>query len=301
MQAFEQELESNFFTTGIIPDLNFRFVLARNSSVAAEAAERLGTQPALEALLGETMLAAFFLVTHSVKTKDTVSLHLEGSGPVHRLIGFANTDGAMRATTAHPTAHWEGNLWQGVGPGILRVNRWRDDQQSYSSAVEMRAVGLGKNLQEFVGRSDQIQSFIRLESSFEANGSRPAPVRNISGFMFQALPGAGPDEVDEVLNMIGDRTPDDMISALLQPADAVGGTFRPGTTASHPVKILRNGTFHYHCDCSKDKVSRMLYLMGRESITGLAQEKGCVEVFCEFCKKRYELSAGEVDALFMDR
>ncbi len=299
MQAFEQELQSNFFTTGLIPDLNFRFVLARNSSVAAEAAERLGTSPPLEALLGETMLAAFFLVTHSVKTKDTVSLHLEGAGPVHRLIAFADTDGAMRATTARPTAAWEGSLWRGVGAGILRVNRWRDDQRSYSSAVEMRDVGLGKNLQEFVGRSDQIQSFIRLESSFTAGAD--STVRNISGFMFQALPGAGPDEVDEVLDMIGDRTPDEMIGAILQPADEVGGTFRPGKIASHPVKILKNGAFHYKCDCSKDKVSKVLTLMGRESITGLAQEKGCVEVFCEFCKKRYELSPAEVDGLFLDR
>ncbi|MEQ9365008.1 MAG: Hsp33 family molecular chaperone HslO [Leptospirales bacterium] len=299
MQAFERELQSNFFTTGIIPDLNFRFVLARNSSVAIEAAERLGTSPALQALLGETMLAAFFLTTHSVKTKDTVSLHLEGSGPVHRLIAFADGDGAMRATTARPTATWEGELWRGIGPGILRVNRWREDQRSYSSAVEMRDVGIGKNLQEFVGRSDQIQSFIRLESSFEDGPA--AGVRNISGYMFQALPGAGANEVDEVLEMVGDRTPDEIITALLQPADEVGGTFRPGTVASHPVKILKNGAFHYHCDCSREKVSKVLYLMGRDSIIDLAQENGCVEVFCEFCKKRYELSPAEVDGLFLDR
>ncbi|MCR9140805.1 MAG: Hsp33 family molecular chaperone HslO [bacterium] len=312
MQTFEQELQSNFFTTGIIPDLNFRFVLARNNSAAAEAAERLGTSSALEALLGETMLAAFFLVTHSVKTKDTVSLHLEGSGPAHRIIAFADTDGAMRATTARPTAVWDGDLWQGVGSGILRVNRWRDDQQSYSSAVEMRDVGLGKNLQEFIARSDQIQTFLRLETSFEnspqSNGEtgrgadgQGKVVRNVSGFMFQALPGAGADEIDEILNMIGERTPDEMITALLQPADEAGGTFRPGTVASHPVKILKNGSFHYHCDCNLEKVSKVLYLMGRESISDLAQENGCVEVFCEFCKKRYELSPAEVDELFLDR
>lgn len=296
-----QELESNFFTLGIIPDLNFRFVLARNSAVAAEAAERIGADPSLEALLGETMLAAFFLVTHSIKTRDTVSLHLEGEGPVHRLIAFASTDGAMRGTTARPDARWDGALWNGVGAGILRVNRWRDDRQSYSSAVEMRAVSLGKNLQEFVGRSDQIQSFIRLESNFETNGERNSRVRNVSGYMFQALPGVGPNEVDRLLDMIGDRTPNEMISALLQPTDPVGGTFRPDATESHPVKILKNGSFHYHCDCNKDKVSKMLTLLGRDSIVELVQEKGCVEVFCEFCKKRYELSPAEVDGLFLDR
>ena len=119
--------------------------------------------------------------------------------------------------------------------------------------------------------------------------------------MFQALPGVGPNEVDRLLDMIGDRTPNEMISALLQPTDPVGGTFRPDATESHPVKILKNGSFHYHCDCNKDKVSKMLTLLGRDSIVELVQEKGCVEVFCEFCKKRYELSPAEVDGLFLDR
>ena len=291
------ELAANFFTLGIIPELNFRFVLARNTSIAAEAAERMQADPGLQALLGETMLGAFFLATHSSKTRDTVSLHAECEGPVHRLIGFASSDGAMRGTTSRPEARWLGELWDGVGSGILRVNRWRDDRRIYSSAVEMRDVGLGKNLQEFVARSDQIQSFIRLETTFHEQG-----VENVSGYMFQALPGAGANEVDQVLDMLGSRTPDEMISMLLSSdPDAAGGSFRPGTTEQHSVRILRNGSFYYHCDCSKDKVSRMLYMMGRDSIVSLVAEKGCVEVFCEFCKKRYELTPEEVEGLFLDR
>jgi molecular chaperone Hsp33 len=306
MQDLGQELRANFFTLGVIPDLHFRFVLARNTSIAAEAAHRLGADPALEALVGETMLAAFLLVTHSVKTDETVSLHLECSGPVHRLIGFARVDGGMRGTTSRPGARWSGPLWDGVGTGILRVNRWRnsDARSAYSSAVEMRKVGLDRNLEEFVGRSDQIQSFIRLETSFEPDptaGSGGLRVRNVSGYMFQALPGAGPDEVDRILEMIGGRAPDEMISAILDPTDMAGGSRRPDPKAIHPVNILKNGSFHYQCDCSKDKVNRMLYLMGRESIVELVQERGCVEVFCEFCKKRYELSPREVDRLFQDR
>ncbi len=300
MQDWNREITENFFTTGIVEDLNFRFVLARNTSVATEAALRLDTDARVGTLLGEAMLASFFLATHSSKMNDTVSLHLEGEGPVHRLIAFASADGAMRAMTPRPEARWGGEQWDGIGRGILRVNRWMEDQQSYSSAVAMHGAHLSKNLQDYIGRSDQILSFLRLDSSIKPDVVGPDGLANVSGFLFQALPGVTPDQADAILDMIGERTPEEMISAMLQPADEAGGTHRPGPLAVHPVKILKNGSFRYYCDCSIDKVSRVLRLMGPESIGSLVAENGCVEVFCEFCKTRYELSPAEVTELFSD-
>lgn len=292
-------LRSNFYTIGTIPDLNFRFVVGRNSAIAAEAAERHRASPQVHSLLGETMLVTFFLATHSVKIQERVSLHLECSGAAHRIISFAASDGSMRGTASRPDAVWTGKPSAGKGSGILRVNRWRNDRgRAYSSAVEMRDVSLDRNIEEYLGRSDQIQSFIRLETSFDNRAGR---MPEISGYMFQALPGATPDQVDQILDMIGGRSPTQLIETLLPAPDGPGGIQLPVSPGKmHSVNLLKNGSFFFACECSREKVRNTLFMMGRDSIESLVEEKGCVEVFCEFCKKRYELSPSDVDALFKE-
>lgn len=293
------EQQFNFYTIGVIPDLHFRFVLARNSGVTREIAALQKATPRVEAMIGEAMLGAFFLSTHSAKGRNTVSLHLECKGPLHRIISFARSNGAIRATVSHPEADWEGAYESGKGPGILRVNRWDEDgQQTYSSAVEMRDISLDRNLEEYVGRSDQIQTFLRFQTSFGEDDR----VNQIAGYMFQALPGAGPDEIDAVLDMIGERDPETLITALGAGADGVGGRTRPlpSDGGIQTVSLLATGAFHSYCDCSREKVETALYLMGRDSIQGLAEEDGAVEVFCEFCKKRYEFSRKVVERIFGD-
>lgn len=285
----------NFFTIGTLPDLNFRFVLARNTAIANEIAARFDATPDVEALMGKAMLGAFFLCTHAAKQKNTVSLHFECEGPVRRLIAFAGSDGALRAMAAEPHARWDGPIEAGKGAGVLRVNRWNESGKLlYSSAVEFRDAGIDRNVEEFIGRSEQIQTFLRLETSRGAER-----LDQVSGYMFQALPGATADHVDAVLAMIGDKSPGQLITAMLA-GDAFGGRMRPMEGGMESVSVLKNGSFRSYCDCSRHKVERILVIMGREAVLAMAAERGEVEVICEFCKRTYTLSPEEASGLFKD-
>jgi len=80
-------------------------------------------------------------------------------------------------------------------------------------------------------------------------------------------------------------------------ADGDGERREFSSSLSH-VKILKTGSFEYRCDCSKEKIEKVLLAMGRQSIEELVEEKGHVEVFCEFCRKRYEFQPSEIYNLF---
>ncbi|MBX7059101.1 MAG: Hsp33 family molecular chaperone HslO [Leptospirales bacterium] len=292
-QGAKLDPSQNFFTIGLIPDLDFRFILARNSSVCREVGQRLQASPQATALLGEAMLGAFFLCTHSAKQSNTVSLHLECEGPLHRLIAFSDREGGMRATLARPDVRWTGALHTGHGPGVLRVNRWLEGARPvYSSAVEMRGQDLDRNLEEYCGRSDQIQTFLRMESEFE-----DAELRHVSGYMFQALPGARADQIDAALDMLAERTAGALATAALA-GDDFGGRNRPLDGMKHPISILRSGAFHSYCDCSRQKVESMLLALGREEIESTLAEHPEVEVFCEFCRRRFAFSPDQARRLF---
>ena len=286
------------YAVGILPERNFRFALARISSVAREIADMHSARPRVAALMGESILGSFFLALHSHKEDDlTVSVQMECRGPVKRLISFASSYGAVRALPGKPDAEWSGDLYAGKGSGIMNVNRWRENNNKvYSSSVEMRDKGIDRNLEEFVARSEQIQGFVGLESSLSEE-----KLEQVSGYFFWAMPGATADDVDQILELTKGKDARPIVDELLG-IDSGGGRLRtPGETAVESVKVLRTGSFYFQCKCDVKKIENMLFLLGRDEVNDILHTEGFVAVSCEFCKKRYEFNREQTTRLFQER
>lgn len=234
------------------------------------------------------MLGAFFLETGASKVDALKScLHLEGDGPLRRVISFAGVDGRVRAHAGNPAASWQGDLHEGKGRGQLKVSRWFSDNQVYTSSVEMRHLPLAHNLEDYMTRSDQIQAFVKLESTMG-----PLAPTAISGCMIQALPDASTGNTVRAVDWLEEAWPH-----LQQ-----GFTIPTGETLHHihstPLKVLSVGQFQFYCDCSMGRVQNVLRLLGREDIESLLAEKGEVEVHCEFCGRRYTFGQEEIESIF---
>jgi molecular chaperone Hsp33 len=57
----------------------------------------------------------------------------------------------------------------------------------------------------------------------------------------------------------------------------------------------------FACSCSPERVRNMLLSLGREESDSLLQERGEVEVGCEFCGRQYRFDAVDVAELFTPR
>ncbi len=289
------DVRYNFFSVGLLPERNFRFILARSTAIARTLGDVHGANQRVQALLGEAILGSFFLVGHSYKQEGlTVSIQAECEGPVKRLIAFASSAGGVRAYPGVADAEWEGDLYAGKGAGLFTVNRCREQKEKvYSSTVAMREGSLARNIQDFMSRSDQVQGFCRIQSDLEGEGPR------VSGYLFQALPDAGADDIDAVLDLLNERPPADVIGDLV---DESGGRMSPmPARGRESVRVLRTGIFYQECDCSRDKIENMLFLLGREEVDDVLAKEGKVEVFCEFCRKRYNFTEQDVAQLFRAR
>lgn len=282
----------NRFITGILPDHNYRFILGSITDVALEVGQTLQASPQITALMGETMLGCFFLAGHSQKAHRTViGVDMQSNGPVRKLMAFASSDGIVRAFCSSPDASWEGGLYEGKKDGLFTVNRFvEENRKVYSSTVAMHDLSLEKNFEEYLGRSDQKLGFIRIESTLD-RGS----IIDISGMSFEALPGASLNDSERVLDMIRPNSTADIVHPMIADGDGERRNFQ--SSIPH-VKILKTGRFEYRCDCTREKIEKVLLAMGEDSIQGLLQEQGYVEVFCEFCRRRYEFKAREIQNLF---
>lgn len=256
--------------------------------MAIEVAEKHRASPQAAALMGEAMLCAFFLESGSSKAEALKScLHLEGNGPLRRIISFAGVDGRVRAHAGSPGASWQGPLENGKGSGQLKVSRWYSENQVYTSSVEMRALPLAHNLEDYITRSDQIQAFVKLQS--EITGDVPA---SIAGCMIQALPDASVGDTVRAVDWLEEAWPH-LRSGLRPPVGEAAPQIHSTT-----LKVLSVGQFQRYCDCSSERVINVLRLLGRADMDALLEEQGQIEVHCEFCGKRYAYGAGELDAIF---
>lgn len=290
--AIESEhMKTDAFIRGILPDIACRYVIATAFSSVQEIWTRheMTVGPAL--LIGEAAMAAFLLAARGTKEEDqTVGLHFECTGPVRRLISSGRFDGGIRGYTPEARADWQGSLMDGKGSGTLNVSLFREHSQKvYASSVEFRNQSIARNIEEFLARSEQVQVFVEL-GPFTDIGTPlfPEPISlqhtGISGYLFEALPGATADDTDRLLEFL--KSGMDLLR-------------QRGILPEVPGILSEGRMFHY-CDCSKEKVERLIISMGREEADALIVEQGMIEVTCAFCQEKYRFGGSEVKKIFLD-
>ena len=63
------------------------------------------------------------------------------------------------------------------------------------------------------------------------------------------------------------------------------------------LRLLRRDALQFRCSCSQARTEAMLVSLGSAELDDILREKGQIEVTCEFCQTRYEVSGAEIAEL----
>jgi molecular chaperone Hsp33 len=254
-------------------DATWREVLARHDY-----------PPAVRALLGE-MMAAAALLTATLKFGGTLIMQIQGSGPVKLLVVECTSDNFMRATAKWSQVPDAGTLAELAGNGKFAITL--DPGQGrpgYQGVVELDGPSVATALENYMLRSEQIETRLWLT----AQGTRAA------GLLLQKLPdheGADADAWRRATVLassltqteLADRDADDLLRLLYSTED---------------IRVFRAHPVAFRCTCSRERVSSMLSMLGRDEVESIVTERGEVEVDCEFCNQRYRFNRDEAAAVF---
>jgi molecular chaperone Hsp33 len=67
------------------------------------------------------------------------------------------------------------------------------------------------------------------------------------------------------------------------------------------MRVVAPRAARFHCDCSAERVSNALRMLGRTEIESILAAQGMVGVTCEFCSHHYSFVAADALALFAPR
>ena len=79
-----------------------------------------------------------------------------------------------------------------------------------------------------------------------------------------------------------DMTPEDILNELL-------GEFQPEISEKVPAE--------FHCDCSKERVEKVLVSLGEKELTSMIKEGNPIELKCHFCNSGYTFAPEELKEL----
>ena len=273
-----------------------------------EVLARRAYPPAVRNVLGE-MMAACALLSANLKFDGTLVMQIYGDGPVKMLVVQCNSNLSLRAT-AKLAEGAESELQNDMSLADL-LNRHghgrcvitldpsdkKPGQQPYQGIVPLSGehgphASMAEVLEHYMHHSEQLDTRMWLAADTD----------RAVGVLLQKLPGDGgivphPGEHDadtwqRVCHLGSTLSTEELLKE--EPETVFRRLFW-----QENVQHFEPASARFQCTCSREKVGGMLKMLGREEVDSVIDERGAVEVHCEFCNQRYEFDPVDVAQLFV--
>lgn len=255
------------------------------------------TSPVVTAALGRLMTGALMMGADMKGEEDTVTLRVEGDGPIKGMTVVADSKGNVKGFPMEPLviipANDKGKLDVGgaVGKGTLSVIKDMGMKEPYTGQVPLISGEIAEDLTYYFAASEQIPSSVALGVLMNKENT----VRRAGGFMIQLMPGADEDvlsRLEERLASMKSVTacldegmgPEDIMRLLLSDME-------PEINDRLPVR--------FKCSCSREKMENAIISIGRKDLKSLIDEGEPVEAVCHFCGTRYRFDMPELRQLWL--
>ena len=251
------------------------------------------TYPLASVALGR-LLTGTALMASQLNDGQSVSVRLDGNGPLGQLYADATFEGGVRAYCQNPQAGLpltdDGhlNIRQAVGQGIVAVTRNLPHQRQPQLGIVPISTGeIAEDLAHYLQQSHQIPSIVSLAVSLDKEGN----VTAAGGVLIELIPGAPESVISALEEKLKKATP---LSQKILAGESALDILKSYLHDS-PIKHMEHDhPLVYSCRCSMERVERTLSMMGKATLAEIVLKGEPTEVKCEFCGKRYTVPVANV-------
>lgn len=252
--------------------------------------------PTTAAALGRMLTGGVLMGALLKNQKDKLSLQINGGGAAGEIIVTANAEGEVKGYVANPNAELplnsKGKLDVGgvIGKsGDLRVIKDMGLKEPYIGQVPIYTGEIGDDLAYYFTVSEQTPSAVALGVLVDTDLS----IKAAGGFIIQMMPGAS-----ELLA--------DMITYRLEEIPSITSLITKGMSIEEILEYIFEGMDlkiydsiepKYKCDCSREKVERVLISVGAKDLKEIYDDGKTEELVCHFCNKAYEFTNEDIKML----
>ena len=287
---------SDYRIRGTAADGQIRFLAATTRDIVEEARNRHNTSPVMTAALGRLMTAGLLMSADMKGEKDLLTLQIRGDGPGQGLIVAADSQGHVKGYPIEPhvliPANEKGKLdvSGALGHGTLSVVRDSGYAEPYSSQIELVSGEIAEDITYYYATSEQTPSSVALGVLMNKNNT----VAQAGGYLIQLLPGTEDALIDKLEGRLKGI---DSVTTLLQSGKTPEDIIEDILDGFSPQFAEEKQEVSFFCNCSKERVGKVLISLGKKELIDMVKDKKPVEVHCHFCNTNYIFSIHEVEEI----
>lgn len=260
------------------------------------------TAPTATAALGRLMTATSVMGSMLGEKDDSITVMISGDGVCGKLLAVAdylgNVKGYIENSDADVPRKSNGKLdvSGAVGRGSLTVIKDMGGTEPYNGSTALVSGEIAEDIAYYYAQSEQIPTECALGVLVDKDISCLAA----GGVFIQLLPFAN----------------EDIISVLEKNAAELANIsrlFAAGMTNEQIADIALKGieydvfdelTVDYVCDCSRERMARSLFSLGKDECIKLIEEnkveygRESIELGCRFCNRHETFDRSDLDKLF---
>ena len=251
------------------------------------------TSAVTTAALGRLLTAASMMGIMLKSTQDSVTLQIKGGGPAGRLLAVSDGTGNVKGYVEHPVVELppraDGHLDVGTAvgkDGTLDVIRDLGMREPYIGQVPLTSGEIAEDVTTYFAISEQIPTVCALGVLVDKDLS----VRCAGGFVVQLLPGATEEEIEHLEKNIKAMP---SVTTMLEQGMSVRDMLELALQGFQP-DILDSYHVTYKCDCSLERVEKMIRSLGKKEVEKMRDEDPVAEVNCQFCNKNYRVDLNDL-------
>ncbi|MDW6018597.1 Hsp33 family molecular chaperone HslO [Vibrio plantisponsor] len=241
----------------------------------------------IQTLLGE-LLVATTLLTATLKFEGSITMQLQGNGPVS--LAVINGDNNQRI---RGVARWEGDIADDaglhdlMGKGHLVITIEPKKGERYQGVVGLEGENIAQVIENYFLRSEQLKTRLWIRTG-EHEGKRHA-----AGMLLQVVPdGTGSPDDFEHLEQLTNTVKNEELFTL----EANELLYR--LYNQEQVKLFEPQDVEFLCGCSRDRSGAAIVTISRDEINDILAEEGSVSLHCDYCGTTYSFDSAQVAELY---
>ena len=285
---------NNNFIKAIAKDGMVRISAIDGTDIVNKAAKYHNTSATASAALGRLLMATGLIAQDFKDDFSRLTLKIQGDGPIEQLLcvggkGFVKGYALNPEIEMPPNAKGKLDVSGAVGKGYLYVIKDFGLKEPYIGQVPLYTGEIAEDIAYYFTVSEQINSAVGLGVLVEKDLS----IKKAGGFIIQMMPDSDPlladfityriEEIPSITKMMEDGSEiKEIIEFIFEGMD---------------LEILDESYVDYICDCSRERVERVLLSLGRDELLEIAGDEKDEEVVCHFCNKKYIFTPMELKNL----
>lgn len=285
---------SDYIVRAIAAKGQIRAFAATTKDTVEKARQLHNTSPIATVALGRLLTGGAMMGVTMKSDADILTVQIKGNGPIGAMTVTADPKGNVKGFVGNPEVMLplkDGKLdiAGAVGIGVLSVIKDIGLKEPYVGDTILITSEIADDLTYYYATSEQVPSSVGLGVLMTKENT----VEQAGGFIIQLMP----DATEEVIDKLEKR-----IKEVKSVTEMLENGMTPEKILEHilgdmELEILDTVQTQFHCNCSKERVSKAVMSIGAKDLKEMVDDKKPIEVNCHFCNSHYTFSPEELEQM----